>query len=147
MSAGRKPSRRAGPTDPLWQGGFLVGAAIGAAATVLGRRAERSARRGLVDWPAAEAFAIDRLRGARGALPPSELKAAEAAYASALGVIVPKLSEVLGSELPGIVERAGVVDRAGRPLRSSPHIDARPRGMANANVAPGPSFLTAQMRP
>lgn len=113
MSAGRKPGRRMGPTDPLWQGGFLVGAAIGAAATVLGRRAERSARRGLVDWPAAEAFAIERLRGAPGALPPAELAAAETAYAAALGVIVPKLEEALGAELPGIVARAGVVDRAG----------------------------------
>jgi coenzyme F420 biosynthesis associated uncharacterized protein len=113
VSAGRKPGRRMGPTDPLWQGGFLVGAAIGAAATVLGRRAERSARRGLVDWPAAEAFAIERLRGAPGALPPAELAAAETAYAAALGVIVPKLEEALGAELPGIVARAGVVDRAG----------------------------------
>ena len=26
-------------------------------------------------------------------------------------------------------------------------VDAGPRGMANANVAPGPSFLVAQMRP
>ena len=113
MSGGRKPSRRMGPTDPLWQGGFLVGAAIGAAATVLGRRAERSARRGLVDWPAAEKFAVDRLRNAPGKLSPEQLAEAEVAYTAALEVIVPRLSEVLGAELPGIVARAGVVDRAG----------------------------------
>lgn len=113
MSGPRRPSRRIGLSDPLWQGGFLVGAAIGAAATVLGRRAEKSARRGLVDWPAAEAFAIDRLKGAPGALSAAELAEAERSYAAALEIIVPKLSEVLGAELPGIVSRAGVVDRAG----------------------------------
>ena len=37
-------------SDRRWQAGFLLGSAIGAAATVLGRRAERAARRGLVDW-------------------------------------------------------------------------------------------------
>ena len=52
------PPRRTGPLgrpawrdDRVWQAGFLVGSALGAAATVLGRRAERSARQGLVDWP------------------------------------------------------------------------------------------------
>ena len=52
--------------DRLWQAGFLVGSALGAAATVLGRRAERVARRGLVDWPRAERIAIDRLRSRAG---------------------------------------------------------------------------------
>ena len=52
--------------DRLWQAGFLVGSALGAAATVIGRRAERVARRGLVDWPQAERIAIGRLAvGAR----------------------------------------------------------------------------------
>jgi hypothetical protein len=37
--------------DRVWQAGFLVGSAIGAAATVLGRRAERVARQGLVEPP------------------------------------------------------------------------------------------------
>ena len=32
--------------DRLWQAGFLVGSAIGAAVTVLGRRAERSRPQG-----------------------------------------------------------------------------------------------------
>jgi coenzyme F420 biosynthesis associated uncharacterized protein len=92
--------------------GFLVGSAIGAAATVIGRRAEQMARQGLVDWPAAEAFAIRRLRSAPGALTPLQLRAAEPAYAAAMEAVVPALSRALGSELPGVVERAGVVDRA-----------------------------------
>jgi coenzyme F420 biosynthesis associated uncharacterized protein len=106
-------SRRGRLNDPLWQGGFLVGAAIGAAATVLGRRAERSARRGLVDWPAAESIAIGRLRRAPGALDPAELAATQPAYTAAMALIVPRLSAVLETELPGVVERAAVVDRAG----------------------------------
>jgi coenzyme F420 biosynthesis associated uncharacterized protein len=99
--------------DRRWQAGFLAGSALGAAATVLGRRAERAARRGLVDWPAAERVAIARLRRAPGGLEPAELRAAEPAYASAMARIVPRLSEVLGAELPGVVERSSVVDRAG----------------------------------
>jgi coenzyme F420 biosynthesis associated uncharacterized protein len=105
--------RRSRAQDPVWQGGFLVGAAIGAAATILGRRAERIARRGLVDWPAAESFAIGRLRNAPGTLTAAELAASEPAYAAAMELITPRLAEALGTELPGVVERAGVVDRAG----------------------------------
>jgi coenzyme F420 biosynthesis associated uncharacterized protein len=99
--------------DRVWQAGFLVGSALGAAATVLGRRAERAARRGLVDWPAAERFAVERLRSAPGALTSDELRAAEPAYAEAMMVIVPRLSAALGTELPGVVDRSAVVDRAG----------------------------------
>jgi coenzyme F420 biosynthesis associated uncharacterized protein len=99
--------------DRIWQAGFLVGSALGAAATVLGRRAERVARQGLVDWPRAERIAADRLRKAPGSLSAAELDEAEAAYAAAMEVIVPRLSEALGTELPGVVERSGVVDRAG----------------------------------
>jgi coenzyme F420 biosynthesis associated uncharacterized protein len=99
--------------DRRWQAGFLAGSALGAAATVLGRRAERVARRGLVDWAAAERVAIARLRRSPGGLEPAELRAAEPAYASAMARIVPRLSEVLGAELPGVVERSSVVDRAG----------------------------------
>jgi coenzyme F420 biosynthesis associated uncharacterized protein len=99
--------------DRVWQAGFLVGSALGAAATVLGRRAERMARRGLVDWPAAERFAVDRLKAAPGALRAEDLRAAEPAYAEAMAVIVPRLSEALGTDLPGVVERSAVVDRAG----------------------------------
>jgi len=99
--------------DPLWQGGFLVGAAIGAAATVIGRRAERSARRGLVDWPSAERIAIARLRRAPGTLSPAELAASQDAYTAAMALIAPRLAAALETELPGVVERAAVVDRAG----------------------------------
>ncbi|HEY8989865.1 MAG TPA: zinc-dependent metalloprotease, partial [Candidatus Limnocylindrales bacterium] len=107
---GRRPAWR---DDRVWQAGFLVGSALGAAATVLGRRAERVARTGLVDWPAAERFAVDRLKGAPGALSSDELRASEPAYAAAMERIVPRLSETLGTELPGVVERSAVVDRAG----------------------------------
>jgi coenzyme F420 biosynthesis associated uncharacterized protein len=109
-SAGRNSLR----SDPrAWGAGFLVGSALGAAATVLGRRAERLARKGLVDWPAVQTFAVRRLTSAPGALSAEELRAAEPAYASAMARIVPALTSALGSELPGVVERAGVVDRAG----------------------------------
>ena len=99
--------------DRVWQAGFLVGSALGAVATVLGRRAERVARQGLVDWPAAERFAVERLRSAPGALTAAELRATEPLYAAAMERIVPRLSEALGTELPGVVERSAVVDRAG----------------------------------
>jgi coenzyme F420 biosynthesis associated uncharacterized protein len=42
-----------------------------------------------------------------------ELRSAEPAYAEAMARIVPRLSAALGTELPGVVERAAVVDRAG----------------------------------
>jgi coenzyme F420 biosynthesis associated uncharacterized protein len=96
----------------IWGFGFLVGSAIGAAATVIGKRAERIAREGLVDWDGAEAFAIRRLRSAPGTLTPEQLKRAEPAYDEAMARIVPALSRALGTELPGVVERAAVVDRA-----------------------------------
>jgi coenzyme F420 biosynthesis associated uncharacterized protein len=107
---GRRSSWR---DDRIWQAGFIVGSALGAAATVLGRRAERVARTGLVDWPAAERFAVERLKSAPGALSPAELRATEPAYAAAMERIVPRLTQALGTELPGVVERSAVVDRAG----------------------------------
>jgi coenzyme F420 biosynthesis associated uncharacterized protein len=97
----------------VWQAGFLVGSALGAAATVIGRRAEKAARRGLVDWSRAERIAVDRLRSAPGSLTADELRATEAEYAAAMDLIVPRLSAELGTALPGVVERSGVVDRAG----------------------------------
>lgn len=106
-------SRPAWRDDRLWQAGFLVGSALGAAATVLGRRAERVARQGLVDWARAERIAIDRLRSAPGTLSAEELRAVEPEYAAAMARIVPRLSAALDTELPGVVERSGVVDRAG----------------------------------
>jgi coenzyme F420 biosynthesis associated uncharacterized protein len=106
----RRPAWR---QDRIWQAGFLIGSALGAAATVAGRRAEKAARRGLVDWPAVERIAIGRLRAAPGTLSADELRAAEPEYAEAMARIVPALSAALGSPLPGVVERSGVVDRAG----------------------------------
>ena len=107
---GGRGSRR---DDRVWQAGFLIGSALGAAATVAGRRAERAARQGLVDWPAVERTAIARLQKAPGALTPEELRETEPAYAAAMARIVPALSQALGTDLPGVVERSGVVDRAG----------------------------------
>ena len=99
--------------DHFVQAGFLIGAAGGAALTVLGRVAERSARRGLIDWRSAERIAADRVRNAPGSLTPEELAAAGREYAAAMERIVPALSAALETDLPGIVERSGVVDRAG----------------------------------
>ena len=99
--------------DRAWQVGILIGSALGAAATVVGRRMERRAREGLVDWATVERIAIGRLERAPGALNADELLAAEADYAAAMARIVPALSAALGKELPGVVERSGVVDRAG----------------------------------
>jgi coenzyme F420 biosynthesis associated uncharacterized protein len=95
------------------QAGFLVGAVVGAGVTVLGRRAERSARRGLIDWPVAERLACDRVRNAAGALQADELERAAPVYAAAMAEIVPALTKALGAELPGVIERSGVVDRVG----------------------------------
>jgi coenzyme F420 biosynthesis associated uncharacterized protein len=106
----RSPSWR---DDRAWQAGLLIGSALGAAATVVGRRMERRAREGLVDWATVERLAIGRLDRAPGALGPDELAAAEAEYAAAMARIVPALSNALRTPLPGVVERSGVVDRAG----------------------------------
>jgi coenzyme F420 biosynthesis associated uncharacterized protein len=100
-------------SDRRWQAGFLLGSAIGAAATVLGRRAERSARRGLVDWGLVERVAIRRAERAPGGLTSLELRAADGAYREAMARVVPRLGEALGTPLPGVVDRASVVDRAG----------------------------------
>jgi coenzyme F420 biosynthesis associated uncharacterized protein len=111
---GSRPARRASwREDRVWQAGFLIGTALGAAATVVGRHAERAARRGLVDWKVVERIAIGRLASAPGALDAAELRAVEPAYADAMARIVPALSAALGAALPGVVERSGVVDRAG----------------------------------
>jgi len=101
-SRGRRgaSSRSAWRDDRVWQAGFLVGSAIGAAATVLGRRAERAARRGLVDWAGAERVAVDRLKTVPGSLSAAELRATEPLYAAAMERIVPRLSEALGTALP-----------------------------------------------
>jgi coenzyme F420 biosynthesis associated uncharacterized protein len=109
----RPPARPSWRDDRIWQAGFLIGSALGAAATVAGRHAEKAARRGLVDWPEVERIAVGRLRATPGTLTTAELRAAEPAYAEAMARIVPALGAALGSDLPGVVERSGVVDRAG----------------------------------
>jgi coenzyme F420 biosynthesis associated uncharacterized protein len=109
----RRERRVSWRDDRAWQAGILIGSALGAAATVVGRRMERTAREGLVDWPAVERFAVGRLARAPGTLTEDELRATEPAYADAMARIVPALSSALGTELPGVVERSGVVDRAG----------------------------------
>ena len=109
----RRSGDRSWREDRAWQAGILIGSALGAAATVVGRRMERTARQGLVDWPSVERLAIDRLARAPGALDPGELRAVELDYAAAMARIVPALSAALDTELPGVVERSAVVDRAG----------------------------------
>jgi coenzyme F420 biosynthesis associated uncharacterized protein len=99
--------------DRAWQAGILIGSALGAAATLVGKRMERTAREGLVDWPTVERVAISRLARIPGGLSAEQLRATEPDYAAAMARIVPALSAALGTELPGVVERVGVVDRAG----------------------------------
>ena len=109
-------TRRRSPTwrdDRAWQAGIVIGSALGAAATVVGRQLERRAREGLVDWATVERRAIQRLDRAPGKLTADELRATEPDYAAAMARIVPALSTALGTQLPGVVERSGVVDRAG----------------------------------
>ncbi len=105
-TTGRDRTRR-------WQTGLILGSAIGIAATVASRVAERSARRGLIDWGDVERIAVRRVAHAPGALSAVELRAAEAAYREAMAQVAPRLAAALGTELPGIVDRAAVVDRAG----------------------------------
>jgi len=115
MAAGRGGTRRpAGRSSGgTWQAGFLVGAALGAVITVLGRRAEDEARTGLVDWHAVGRLAEARLRHAPGRLGAPEIATTEPAYAAAMARVVPALEKALGVPLPGIVDRVAVVDRAG----------------------------------
>ena len=122
MSDQKKPSRNGSSSrasssrggwrrDSFLQAGLIVGAALGAAVTVAGRRMERSARRGLIDWRAVERLAADRVRNSQGTLTRAELAAAEPIYAASMREIVPALGAALQCELPGIVERSGVVSR------------------------------------
>lgn len=116
MPATEPPRRRGGriSEDRLWQVGFVVGSVLGAAVTVAGRQMERSARSaGLVDWRRVEDIAIARLRAAPGTLTEAELRAAEVDYAEAMARVVPALSAHLETDLPGVVDRVSVVDRAG----------------------------------
>jgi coenzyme F420 biosynthesis associated uncharacterized protein len=93
------------------RGGRLAGAILGAAGSVAARRLERSARRGLIDWPAVERVAVARVRNGRGALPTEELRRVDRVYAAAMEEIVPALGRALGAPLPGVVERSAVISR------------------------------------
>ena len=55
----RRTRDRSWRDDRAWQAGILIGSALGAAATVVGRLMERTARQGLVDWPSVERLAVD----------------------------------------------------------------------------------------
>ncbi|CAN5769876.1 zinc-dependent metalloprotease [soil metagenome] len=92
-----------------------LGVAVGAGlvASYFSRRARRMVDDGLVDWPAVERIASSRLRRLPGTLTARELQASERSYAEAMARIVPVLEVRLGRELPGVVERHAVVDRAG----------------------------------
>jgi coenzyme F420 biosynthesis associated uncharacterized protein len=106
-SSGRPGWRR----DAFLQAGLLIGAAVGAGITVLGRRMERSARRGLIDWRQVERIAVARVRRAEGSLTAADLARAEPVYQAAMREVVPALEATLGADLPGVVDRAGVVSR------------------------------------
>jgi coenzyme F420 biosynthesis associated uncharacterized protein len=104
------PRRR---DDRTWRLGVAVGLGAGIAFGLIGRRADRLARRGLVDWAEVEAIAGRRLRGAPGALTAAELTATQPAWAEVMTRILPHLEAHLGRPLPGVVERHAVVDRTG----------------------------------
>ncbi len=96
----------------MLRAGILLGVAAGVAISVAGRRAQRSPDRGLVDWPTVLRIAESHLRRAPGTLSAAELRAADSSYAAAMRRVAPALEAHLGSPLPGLVERAGAVDRA-----------------------------------
>ena len=97
----RRPSWR---DDRVWQAGFLVGSALGAAATVAGPT-RRSGPRGAA-WSTGRRSSGSPIAppaaGARDASTPAELRAAEPAYAAAMARIVPgALATALGSRAAG----------------------------------------------
>ncbi len=96
----------------LLRTGILVGiAAAGVAVSYVGRRAQLDPQTGLVDWPTVTSIAETRLRKAPGTLSPERMREADAACADAVRRVAPALEAHLGSPLPGLVERAGAVDR------------------------------------
>jgi coenzyme F420 biosynthesis associated uncharacterized protein len=110
----RRPQQRASRAEAALGLGVVVGAAgLAIAGRYIARRARKTAHLGLVDWPRVEQLAVNRLRNVPGALPRSELEAAQAEYSRAMAAVVPLLEVRLGQPLPGVVERHAVVDRAG----------------------------------
>ena len=71
------PSGGSWRDDRAWQAGIVIGSALGAAATVVGRWMERRARAGLVDWAAVERIAVARIAAAPGRLSAADLRATE----------------------------------------------------------------------
>jgi coenzyme F420 biosynthesis associated uncharacterized protein len=131
--AARRPSGR------LFGAGLALGVAAAGLAIAAGRRAERSARMGLVDWPTVGAIAEARLRNARGALSAAEVAASDAAYVAAMGRVAPALEAHLRVALPGVVERAGAIDRAGwvhANVRVLARLFARVEGDVIAQILP-----------
>jgi len=138
--------------------GLAVGAAgIALAGRYIARRAQRTAHLGLVDWPRVEQLAANRLRNVPGALPRSELLAAQDDYGRAMAQVVPLLEARLGQPLPGVVERHAVVDRPGWARanittfaalvdRLEPHLAAATggRGLASDVARMANRFLTTQ---
>lgn len=90
---------------------MALGAAL--AARLIADQARKVTTEGLVDWARVERIAAGRLRRLPGTLALDELRRSEASYESAMARIVPLLEARLGAELPGVVERHQVVDRAG----------------------------------
>ncbi len=127
------------PAGRLFGVGVAIGVAAVGVAVAAGRRAERSARMGLVDWPTVGSIAEDRLRRARGALPAADIAASDAAYADAMRRVAPALEAHLGVALPGVVERAAAIDRAGwarANVRVLARLFARVEGDIIAQILP-----------
>ena len=107
-----RPKGRSSHTETALGLGLAVGAAgLAIAGRYIARRARDTAHLGLVDWPRVEQLAVKRLRNVPGALPRTELRAAQDDYARAMERVVPLLEARLGQPLPGVVERHAVVDR------------------------------------
>lgn len=111
LAAVARETRGAGLPGRAARLGVALGAGI--VASYFARRARRIAEEGLVDWPGVERIATSRLRRLPGTLTTRELRASERSYADAMARIVPVLEARLGRELPGVVDRHAVVDRAG----------------------------------
>ena len=127
------------PSGRLFGAGLAIGVAAAGLALAAGRRAERSARMGLVDWPTVGEIAEARLRRARGALSASEVAASDAAYAAAMRRVAPALEAHLGVALPGVVDRAGAIGRAGwvhANVRVLARLFARVEGDIIAQILP-----------
>ena len=92
-----------------------------------------------MDWPTVGEVAEARLRRARGALSAAEVAASDAAYVAAMRRVAPALEAHLGVELPGVVDRAGAIDRVGwvhANVRVLARLFARVEGDIIAQILP-----------